>query len=316
MIGANVRVCHNAVGTIQDIVPDAPKIVVVQRMLPNVENWLPAIKALVKRGWLIVSEIDDYPLVPIKSIRDAWDASMQWQGYAACHAVQTSTETLRQVFLPYNDEVMVFPNQLFQLPPAVAKPEEDIRLFLGALNRQDSWAPLIEQLNKLIHKYPQIVPLVIHDEYLFKALKSDRKLFQKKLVYADYSKAMAGSHIALLPLTDTEFTRHKSDIKFVEAAGARAAVIASPAVYGQVIKHGETGLVADTPEEWEKHLETLICNKGLRNRLAWGAFNYVVKERMLHNHIHKRVDWYYDLWARRDELNKALYERIPELAEA
>ncbi len=314
MRGTNLLYVERAFKAMKNEVEGAPKIIVAQRMLANPNSWPQTLRAILERGWLLVSEIDDYPITPVAVNRKRWDSSMGWRGYAACHAVQTSTDTLADVFRQYNPEVAVFANQLMALPPHATPDAKKVRIFFGAINRREAWGPLVDTINQVLSRHPEVQPIVLHDESFFDALQSDDKHFKKAVPYTDYMQYLAGCDIALLPLHDDEFTRKKSDIKFVEAAGARAAVIASPTVYADTIKHGQTGLIANTPAEWEAALERLITDKSERSRLAHNAFSYVVQNRMLMDHIDARIDWYHDLWARREELTAKLIERFPECA--
>jgi hypothetical protein len=47
--------------------------------------------------------------------------------------------------------------------------------------------------------------------------------------------------------------------------------------------------------------------------LGNSARSYVASERMLAYQVAPRIAWYRSLWARRDELNNALYARLLEL---
>ena len=44
--------------------------------------------------------------------------------------------------------------------------------------------------------------------------------------------------------------------------------------------------------------------------MARNAWDYVAGARMFADQIRDRHDWYRDLWARRDELNAALFRRF------
>jgi glycosyltransferase involved in cell wall biosynthesis len=73
--------------------------------------------------------------------------------------------------------------------------------------------------------------------------------------------------------------RGKSDLKWLESSMAGAAFIGSDAKPYATVKHGRTGLLADTPQEWEEAIETLIVDDTLRLKLAHAARKHVVTNR-------------------------------------
>ncbi|WP_417449756.1 glycosyltransferase family protein [Kordiimonas sp.] len=311
MRGANVRRLSNEIRFMPKIHDDAPRIILLQRCLNDPEAWPGVIKEAVLRDWLVVVERDDYPLTPVKSSRAKWADSMQWDIFSACHAVQTTTPQLRDLFLNYNSEVAVFPNHYGEMPKYRIGDKSKVRIFFGAFNRGEAWRPLLDVFNRVFRRHPNVAPVVIADQEFYDAIDVPKKTFLKSCSYSEYLEHMSLCDIALLPLHDDIFTRHKSDVKFVEAGGTRNAVIASPTVYQDSIEHGKTGLIARSEGEWEQALERLITDKAYREKLADNAYHYVLENRMLIDRIHEWVDWYYDLWDRRKKLTEAMLERYP-----
>jgi glycosyltransferase involved in cell wall biosynthesis len=105
----------------------------------------------------------------------------------------------------------------------------------------------------------------------------------------------------------------KSDLKFVEAAAHGAVALASPTVYAETIRDGETGVICQSPEAFADALEALARDPERRLRIARAAWQWVRDNRMLADQIAPRLAWYRDLLARRQELSEALYARVPQL---
>lgn len=313
MAGARVSYCEKKIALPTTELGAAAKILVIQRILPMQEKWVEAIRNVIAAGWLVVHEYDDYPQTPLAVERNEWQRSMGWQTFEMCHAVQTSTQALADVFRPLNANVRVFENQLSMMPKLRSGRHEKTRLFFGAFNREQSWKPIMPVLNDVLNKNSQVEVVAVHDKAFFDALKTDHKKFHERLDYEKYLRVLSGCDIALLPLADNQFNRYKSDIKFVEAAAAGAVVVASPTVYEGTILDGENGLLAKSVEEWASHLELLISDKNECNRLRGNARDYVVKNRLLVRHIDERLNWYRDLWSKRNELNAALFAKFPDL---
>lgn len=313
--GIRVEVTERSIRAPRSIPADEPKIVLVQRMLPNPAEWPIAMKEILTRGWICVMELDDYPLdTGLKVNANKWEKSMGWEGFSCCHGVQVSTDALADIVKPYNDELRVFNNHLFQAPPLPNRKDDDIRIFFGALNRKEDWKDLMPIFNRIGSKFPNVHFATVFDREFFDALETENKSFYGVLEYTEYHRLMSRCDIALMPLNDTNFKRCKSDLKFVEAGGAGLAVIASPTIYEASIRHGETGLIARSVSDWEDMLLSLIENENMRKDLGTAARKYVLQERMLVQHIHKRVEWYQSLWERREELTAGLIERFPDVA--
>lgn len=311
-LGVNMVVNDNKFEFIEAPIDESePKILILQRCFLTKEDWPKAVRQCIKRGWLLVVEYDDYPENPFNAAKRA--KSMDWERFKMCHGVQCSTQPLYDAFKEWNPEVKVFENQFYQVLPPFMRNDNDVRVFFGALNRKEAWEPLIPTFNKLFKKYQQLRPVVLHDKQFFDAIESENKVFKPTSNYNDYLSVLHCCDISIQPLDDSKFNRYKSDIKFLEAGAGGLAVVASPTVYEDTIKHGENGLIARSPEDWSNLLAKLACDHEYRRTLGKNAKNYVLSERMLIQHIHKRLEWYRDLWARRDELNARLFELYPAL---
>jgi glycosyltransferase involved in cell wall biosynthesis len=91
--------------------------------------------------------------------------------------------------------------------------------------------------------------------------------------------------IGLCPLLHNAFTMGKSDIKAVEYTIAGAAVIASATpVYTRDWVHGETAMLASSPQHMLELVDELIRKPSLRERLVKNAQQYVREERDLAKH--------------------------------
>ena len=158
------------------------------------------------------------------------------------------------------------------------------------------------------------------DRAFFDALPTERKEYVGGAYnegafapYELYMEAMHESDIALLPLRDTAFNRMKSDLKFLEAAGSGAVVLASPTVYAQTVRDGRTGFLYHSPQEFSALLSILIENPVLRHETAALAYAYVRENRMLADHYEERAAAYRELAARLGELERERQRRVAHL---
>ena len=268
-----------------------------------------------QRGYLLLYELDDNP--------SRWGEDHErslWLDFRGSHACQVSTPALAEVLRHYNPHVKVFRNELRELPPKREYvPKAPVTIFFGALNREEDWRDIMPVLNEAAEKYGEDLRFrVLADKEFFGALQTEYKEFigdsryynGKYVPYSVYSEVLHTADISLLPLRDTAFNRTKSDLKFIESAGHGAVVLASPTVYSATVRDGETGFLYRDSREFAQRLRLLIEDRSRRLELAEAAYSYVRSERLLSQHYEERMDWYRELFARREELERDLEERL------
>ncbi len=278
------------------------KILLLQRRILSLGQ-ARALVPLIRAGYALVMEIDDHPG------RRAGYGENDFLSFRAMHGVQTSTEPLAEVLRSHNPSVGVFANQIATLPPWRER-QGPPAIFFGALNREADWAPIMPALNRQLALRPGVRIEVMHDRAFFEALATANKRFAETSPYPVYLEALGRADIALLPLTDNAINRCKSDAKFIEAAAAGAAVLASPVVYEASVRDGETGLIFHSPGDFETRLGEMLDRPALRRRLAAGAYDYVRGQRLLAQHIGRQAEWYRSLCAQRAQLTAALAARV------
>lgn len=295
-----------SLGTMPEV---ADRVFLWQRPILTRPDAVAQLKSIIARGYVVVTEFDDHPMV--------WPriAEHDYLTYRGVHAVQTSTQPLAELYRQWNPCVEIFPNAVSRLEPLAERPEEaPVRLFFGALNREQDWAPLMPALNRLLADHAgRVAVTVVHDRRFFDALETADKQFTPTCAYDQYQALLRQCDVTLMPLRDDAFTRMKSDLKFIESAAAGSVALASPVVYGATLRDGETGLLFRSTAEFEDRLRQLVDDAALRRRLRAAAHRYVAEERMLSAQTRRRLEWYRSLAADRDRLTALLYERLPEL---
>lgn len=301
------------------------KVFIRQRLsYESAEQAFGTVKALRKRGYLIVAEMDDNPNAFMKNDRGAEVLS-----YVGTHAMQVSTDALAEVLKPYNPYIAVFRNELKELPARRNYEEERLQrlagggdyvtFFFGALNRTQEWQQVMPIINEAAKKYGSRLRFkVLSDRGFFEALETEHKeyigtkdMYGGQFVpYEMYTEALHSSDISFLPLRDNDFNRTKSDLKFIESAGHGAAVLASPTVYEATVREGRTGFIYRSPKEFKNCLELLVENQERRMEMAEAAYEYVKRERMLADHYLERLAWYEEMISRREELDAAMMKRL------
>ena len=272
------------------------------------------LSGLTARGNILLQEFDDHPLISEEIVRENYFT------FRAISTVQTSTQYLADVLREFNPHTYLFENQLASLPERriYNMKNERVTIFFGALNRRPDWEPLMPAINAAIRRYGDRLHFhVISDHAFYEALETEEKDFaggvrDASIVapYERYTAALHDADIALLPLRDTEFNRAKSDLKFIEAAGHGAVALASPTVYAETMRDGETGLIFRSPEEFAEKLDLLIERADLRRTLAEHAYRYVAEHRLLEYHLDDYISAYQEMLARREEFERDRRARI------
>ena len=267
-------------------------------------------------GSIVLQEMDDHPNVNEAAARDHYFL------FRAVSAVQTSTKYLADYLRKFNPYVYLFENQLAELPFARSYEgnTSQVTIFFGALNRRADWEPLMPSINAAIQEHgDRLYFRVVSDYTFYQQLRTEQKSYvggtQDGSVVAPYERyveELRSSDIALLPLNDTEFNRAKSDLKFIEAAGNGAAVLAAPTVYAATVRDGETGLIYRSPKEFAQKFDLLIRRADLRRTLAENAYRYVAEHRLLAGHLDEYMNVYRELFDRREELERERLRRVAE----
>jgi glycosyltransferase involved in cell wall biosynthesis len=80
---------------------------------------------------------------------------------------------------------------------------------------------------------------------------------------------LAGSDIGISWLPDDQWSRGKCGLKVLQYMAAGLPVVANPVgVQSDLIRHGESGFLADTPEEWVEALAMLAGDPELRRQMG------------------------------------------------
>ena len=283
-------------------------VLVLHRELLTDEKFQAQMEALIAKGWLLVLDMDDDPY--------HWSGYVDSDFYAfkAVHAVTVSTEHLADVIRPFNANVQVFANAIFELPVVKDAGPQKLRVFFGALNRQPDWQAVMAGIvAAALALKDRVEFVVVHDQAFYDALPAEvSKTFLPTLGIEQYTQTLGSCDIALLPLNDTPFNRCKSDLKLIECAAAQVAVICSEVVYAKQAAHHTFASFATTADEWRDALLQLANDASLREDNIAKGLAYVKQERMHAQHSAARLAFYQGMLADKDNLAAQRASRLAD----
>jgi glycosyltransferase involved in cell wall biosynthesis len=267
---------------------------------PTASAWLAEIRA---RGQVIVYEADDdlfstamvahglaAGLTP-KTFRqlDADRHDLHWL-LGQVDGVTVSTPYLAEIVRGFTDRpVVVVPNAIDvswfrSVLRAATRPSPACTIgWAGGKRDERDLAPLGAAWRTIAERYPAVRFLVAghRSPTLTRAVPADRLEIRPWLPLERYPANLAGLTIGCAALHASAFARSKSDIKALEYAVAGAAVVASPTVYGELVEHGYSGLIAETADEWMLALSALVESPARCAILARRLLRHVERERSL-----------------------------------
>lgn len=215
--------------------------------------------------------------------------------------VLVSTNCLRERIKNLNKRIFVIENmldeQLFNEKTRINSEYSNkikdrlVMGYMGTSTHDRDFMIVIPAIKKILHKYNSNIRLEIlgalSDKKLLNLLPNTSEIYEKGNneydVFWKWMNANVFWDFAIAPLEKNEFTKCKSDIKFLDySALGIPGVYTKFDPYDKTIKNGKTGLLVDNDtKSWISALEQLIQDADLRRNLANNARDYLFSNRVL-----------------------------------
>ena len=215
-----------------------------------------------------------------------------------CDTMQFSIPELQRIYGYLSPSSAVFLNQISTVPSEkkFKNVPEIIIGWGGSHGHLEDIAEVSEPLIDWIMSRDNVeLYLMCSDPIwsLFERLPPTRRRRFKTGSLGDYYAFLKKIDIGLAPLKDTPFNRSRSDVKFLEyAVHGVVPVVQASVPYVLTVKHGETGFLFEDAAGILDVLENLIENVHLISKVASDARDYVIKERLQHQHGKERTEFY------------------------
>jgi glycosyltransferase involved in cell wall biosynthesis len=210
--------------------------------------------------------------------------------------VTVSTEPLKELYSAYNKNISIVPNYLdfinfdkwFLEKPV--REEDGITTigWAGSPSHKVDIDVIEDALINVLNKYPDVrlkgLGWNFTENVKWDSLRNRIKFIGYNLP-DKFAVEMKDFDIAIAPLADTKFNRSKSNLKYLEYSALGIPAVASDVEPYKIIQHGITGLLADSPGQFEHYLETLINNKFYAEHIGLNAYKFVKTNYNLKNKI-------------------------------
>ena len=210
-----------------------------------------------------------------------------------CEGVITTTKTLakelknyvQDVFVNHNvasEEMFKLSQHALEIKSTINKKDELlIGYFSGSITHNSDIEIVIPAFIKILKEFKN-VKICFFGEI---DIPNELKIFSSQIIkngFVNWKKLpnlISKVDINIAPIEENIFNAAKSENKWVEAALVKVPTVASNfGAFKEVIKHGETGLLCKTQEEWYRELKTLLLNENLRKTIGNNAFEVCKEE--------------------------------------
>lgn len=224
-----------------------------------------------------------------------------------------STPHLKELYGRYNENIHVIENSLdfkgdrkfVGWDQVSVRKHKGIRIgWIGGRSHFNDLMLVAPALREILLKYPDVTLCLVNSAiqpsckalgiaYPFEGLSNvhyaDRSVPINR--YAQFA-ASFGFDIGIAPLVDCNFNRSKSNLRWLEYSAMKLPTVATDiSHFSQSIRDGQDGfLIKDNDlQEWQKRLEMLIEDQGLREEVGRQAYRRVKKDFNLKNNAPKYV---------------------------
>lgn len=252
----------------------------------------------------------------LQHIGDGWRGKAI-ETIAACDAVTVTNWRLAENYARFTKKpVYILPNYMDfdwygKDALRIDRNTNEVRIgWFGSKGHFEDLRMVLPALKRVVEKYPHVKLVycgyggmssdklsteIGWGEDVFKEIPSNRREFVRGVGEHlwQIKHRTLDIDIGLAPLIDDEFNHCKTPIKWMEYATLGVPAVVSPVVYGEhpvkkdgsVVKHGKTGFIAKTEDEWVEYISALVEDSKLRKKMGKAAKHEVEKEWDLDKHL-------------------------------
>lgn len=274
---------------------------------------LPMLAERRKKGLINVFElwdnIDD--IQPWNLTYQFWknrdNRALMYKLISVCDALQTNNQGLLNRFGHLNDQQVIFPNNMSEIPSKVEKRQHD-SLIIGWGGSYGHFEDLQWIVPTLVswfmnHEDAKIAIMGSEDIFnLFADIPLEQKIYRKSGSISEYYDFLDTIDIGLAPLKDTPYNRCRSDVKFIEYAAHGVVPLLQDLVpYQKAGVPAEARCLFADPKQLVDLLNELVAKSELRQKVTEKAFQHVRDHRLEEQHAARRLEFYANLFKGNDK---------------
>lgn len=300
-------VANDIILTFDSKIPDVPvDVVIIERLWVHEFNYLQLLETLASlksQGTTIIYETDDDLLEVNTRVGDRPWPSIDQKNIIRLfaresHGVIVSTENLALSFNTLNQVIKVVPNaldeRLFTRQKTLPTKEKIKFGYMGTFTHLEDLIYIAPAIKSALRKHIGNVEFEIvgiGDENTIRSIFGDlpvtiKRVPEKEVAYDKFCAWMSRNidwDFGIAPLLESNFSKSKSDIKFLDyGLMGIPGIFSEVPAYQNTVEHEKTGLICkNTVSAWEEALTRLISSNDLRTTLADGAYTYTMNYRTL-----------------------------------
>lgn len=176
-----------------------------------------------------------------------------------CDFVWAGNPYLAKIAREHNQSVIVLPTSINpkKYLLKVEQPSEHVDIaWIGSSHTKKYLEMFLPIAKTLTRQFPTLRLKIIADfDLQYEGLCIKCTQWTEK----NEAEDLASAHIGIAPLPDNAWTRGKCGLKILQYMAAGLPVVASAVgVQKRIVEHGETGYLANSPEEWEQLMKNLL----------------------------------------------------------
>lgn len=282
-------------------------VVVMNRFPPNIYPY-GAFEKLKKQGVKFIYDLDDYWTRPkynpnfIENLEKSHTIEIL-KYLRLADVVWTSTNKLRDLIAPINNNVVVVPNCLDYDNPMWQRRESNRDLvtygYIGGVGHHKDFETVIEYFRRPYKAKPILCGVEVPEKDKDKPLKEilpdywkylgniitggkwDRVTYASTLSPREYGVWYNEIDIKILPSANDLFSSCKSNLKILEAGAHKLPVITNNGIYTKELNG--RGVIAENPITWSKAMNRLIESKAMREDYGESLYEYTTEKYNIHN---------------------------------
>jgi len=184
--------------------------------------------------------------------------------------VIVGNKLLKRYAIRYNENVAIIPTPVDTdeyKPMEYGKPSDKVVVGWSGSQSTNSYLNLLTNVRRILEKRYNITFRVISNNLRHIGYTDDISFVPWSM--ETEVQELQKLDIGLMPMTDTEWNRHKCNFKMIQYMGVGLPTVCSPiGMNKEIIDEGKNGFFATTDDEWVDKISALIEDATLRKRIG------------------------------------------------